>query len=143
MARRPIRIAVLYFVHETVTFLRNDTTLDDFVYQGSPAKGEALLAHEPKSYMGGFVKVAREFDGVELVGIESPLFPKTGTGSGWITREAYETFVGRMIDEVAATGPYDGVYLSLHGAMGVRGVPRPEADMARRVRAVVGSVRCV
>jgi hypothetical protein len=47
MARRPIRIAVLYFVHETVTFLRNDTTLDDFVYEGSPAKGEALLAHEP------------------------------------------------------------------------------------------------
>jgi len=139
MARRPIRIAVLYFVHETVTFLRNDTTLDDFVYEGSPAKGEALLAHEPKSYMGGFVKVAREFDGVELVGIESPLFPKTGTGSGWITREAYETFVGRMIDQLAATGPYDGVYLSLHGAMGVRGVPRPEADLARRVRAVVGS----
>ena len=138
MARRPIRIAVLYFVHETVTFLRNDTTLDDFVYEGSPAKGEALLAHEPKSYMGGFVKVAREFDGVELVGIESPLFPKTGTGSGWITREAYETFVGRMIDEITATGPYDGVYLSLHGAMGVRGVPRPEADLARRVRAVVG-----
>ena len=139
MARRPIRIAVLYFVHETVTFLRNDTTLDDFVYEGSPAKGEALLAHEPKSYMGGFVKVAREFDGVELVGIESPLFPKTGTGSGWITREAYETFVGRMIEEIAATGPYDGVDLSLHGAMGVRGVPRPEADLARRVRAVVGS----
>jgi len=139
MARRPIRIAVLYFVHETVTFLRNDTTLDDFVYEGSPAKGEALLAHEPKSYMGGFVKVAREFDGVELVGIESPLFPKTGTGSGWITREAYETLVGRMIEEIAATGPYDGVYLSLHGAMGVRGVPRPEADLARRVCAVVGS----
>ena len=139
MARRPIRIAVLYFVHETVTFLRKDTTLDDFVYEGSPAKGEALLAHEPKSYMGGFVKVAREFDGVELVGIESPLFPKTGTGSGWITREAYETFVGRMIEEITATGPYDGVYLSLHGAMGVRGVPRPEADLARRVRAVVGS----
>ena len=41
MARRPIRIAVLYFVHETVTFLRNDTTLDDFVYEGSPAKGES------------------------------------------------------------------------------------------------------
>ncbi len=138
MARRPIRIAVLYFVHETVTFLKNDTTFDDFVYEGSPAKGEALLAHEPKSYMGGFVKMAREFDGVELVGIDSPLFPKTGTGSGWITREAYETFVGRMIDEISSTGPYDGIYLSLHGAMGVRGIARPEADIARRVRAVVG-----
>src|ERR1044072_9360643 len=138
MARRPIRIAVLYFVHETVTFLRNDTTFDDFVYEGSPAKGEALLAHEPKSYMGGFVKVAREFDGVQLVGIQSPLFPKTGTGSGWITRVAYETFVRHMIEEIAATRPSHCVYLSLHGAMGIRGVPRPEAEIARRVRAVVG-----
>lgn len=138
MARRPIRIAVLHFAHETVTFLRNDTVLDDFIYKGSPAKGEALLAHDPKSYMGGFVKVAREYDGVELVGIESPLWPKTGTGSGWVTREAYETFVGRMITEIAESGPFDGVYLSLHGAMAVRDVPRPEADLARRVREVVG-----
>jgi microcystin degradation protein MlrC len=138
MPHAPIRIAVLYFVHETVTFLPNDTTLEDFLYPGSPAKGEALLAHEPKSYMGGFVKVAREYDGVELVGIESPLFPKTGTGSGWITEEAYETFVGRALSELAERGPFDGVYLSLHGAMGVRGIARPEADIARRVREVVG-----
>jgi hypothetical protein len=138
MARRPIRIAVLHFAHETVTFLKHDTTLDDFIYPGSPAKGEALLAHDARSYMGGFVKVAREFDGVELVGIDSPLWPKTGTGSGWITQEAYETFVGKMIAEIAATGKFDGVYLCLHGAMGVRGVPRPEAELARRVRLVVG-----
>jgi hypothetical protein len=30
-----IRIAVLHFSHETVTFLNNDTTLDD-IYPGSP-----------------------------------------------------------------------------------------------------------
>jgi microcystin degradation protein MlrC len=135
---RPIRIAVLFFAHETVTFLANDTTLADFTYKGSPAAGEALLAHDPKGYMGGFVKVAREYEGVELVGIESPLWPKTGTGSGWITQEAYETFLGRMIAELKAGGKWDGVYLSLHGAMGVRGVPKPEADIARRVREVVG-----
>lgn len=133
-----IRIAVLHFSHETVTFLANDTTLDDFLYPGSPASGEALLAVDPMGYIGGFVQVAREYEGVELVGIESPLFPKTGTGSGWITEEAFETFVGRMIAELRATGPYDGVYLAVHGAMGARGVPRPEAELARRVREVVG-----
>ncbi len=133
-----MRIAVLFFAHETVTFLANDTTLADFTYPGSPAAGEALLAHDPKGYMGGFVKVAREYDGVELVGIESPLWPKTGTGSGWITQEAYETFLGKMIAELKAGGKWDGVYLSLHGAMGVRGVAKPEADIARRVREVVG-----
>src|SRR5512145_2180610 len=116
-----IRIAVLNFVHETVTFLPNDTTLDDFVHDGSPARGEALLAWEPRSYMGGFVKVAREHVGVELVGIESPLWPRTGTGSGWITREAYEHFLGRMLAELKPGGRWHGVYLALHGAMGVRG----------------------
>ena len=88
--------------------------------------------------MGGFVQVAREHDGVELTGIESPLFPKRGTGSGWITTEAYERFAGKMTTELAARGPFDGVYMALHGAMGVRGVPRPEADLARRVREAVG-----
>ena len=31
-----IRIAVLHFAHETVTFLRNDTTHHGFIYAGSP-----------------------------------------------------------------------------------------------------------
>jgi len=133
-----MRIGVLHFSHETVTFLKNDTTLEDFIYPGSPAKGEALLKFDPKSYMGGFVKMAREFDGVELVGIESPLWPKTSIGSGWVTRDAYETFVGRMIAEINASEPFKGIYLCLHGAMAVRGVPRPEAELARRVREAVG-----
>jgi microcystin degradation protein MlrC len=138
MDSRSMRIAVLHFSHETVTFLKNDTTLEDFTYPGSPAKGEALLKYDPKNYMGGFVKMAREFDGVELVGIESPLWPRTGTGSGWITHEAWETFVGKMIVELKSSGPFDGAYLCVHGAMGVRGVARPEAELARRVREVVG-----
>jgi microcystin degradation protein MlrC len=135
---RPLRIAVLMFQHETVTFLPNDTTREDFIYAGSPAGGEALLGSAPASYIGGFVKVAREHAGVELVGIESPLFPKTGTGSGWITTDAFEHFVGRMITGLRAEGPFDGAYLSLHGAAAVRGVARPEAEIARRVRAELG-----
>jgi microcystin degradation protein MlrC len=135
---KSIRIAVLKFSHETVTFLPYETTSADFTYEGSPARGEALLAAEPASYIGGFVKVAREFDGVELVGIESPLDSRTGSGSGWLTEECYEGFVGKMIEGLKASGPFDGVYLSLHGAMAARGVPRPEAELARRVRAAVG-----
>src|SRR5712664_4658531 len=138
MSGPSIRIAVLHFSHETVTFLENDTTLEDFIYPGSPAKGDALLRFDPKSYMGGFVKMAREFEGVELIGVESPLWPKTGTGSGWVTHDAYETFVGKMITEIKAEGPFNGVYLCLHGAMAVRGIPRPEAELARRVRDAVG-----
>ncbi len=135
---KPLRIAAIYFVHETVTFLPYDTTLEDFIYEGSPARGEALLSSDPQGAMGGFVKVAREHANVEVIGIESPLMPKTGSASGWIDKTTYDHFVNKMIDELKAQGPWDCVYLALHGAMGVRGVERPEAELARRVRAVVG-----
>ncbi len=133
-----MRIAVLQFTHETVTFLPNETTREDFTYTGSPVGGDALLATDPKGYMGGFVHGAREFDDVTLVGITSPLWPRTGTGSGWVTHDAYEHFLEGMLAELKAGGPFDGVHLVLHGAMAVRGVARPEADIARRVRDVVG-----
>jgi len=84
------------------------------------------------------VKLAREHADVELVGIESPLDARTGSGSGWLTAECFEHFTARMIEDLRARGPLHGVYLSLHGAMAVRGIPRPEAELARRVREVVG-----
>jgi microcystin degradation protein MlrC len=43
-----------------------------------------------------------------------------------------------MIAEIRAEKSFDGVYLCLHGAMAVRGLPRPEAELARRVRQAVG-----
>jgi microcystin degradation protein MlrC len=135
---RPVRIACMRFSHETVTFLPYETTRDDFIYEGSPARGEALLSAQPNGYMGGFVKVAREHANVELVGIESPLGSKRGSGSGWITKDAFDHFVDRMVADLRAQGPFDGAYLSLHGAMGVRDVPKPESIIARRIREVVG-----
>lgn len=125
-------------MHETVTFLGNSTTRADFIYDGSPRSGDDLLASGASSYMGGFVKVAREHADVELVGLTSPMFPRTYTGSGWITRDAYEHFLGGILRELATQGPFDGVYLALHGAMGVKGVDRPEADIAARIRALIG-----
>jgi microcystin degradation protein MlrC len=133
-----MRIAVAHFMHETVTFLRNPTTRDDFIYTGSPLTGEALLGSCRRSYIGGFVKAAREYEEVELIGVTSPMFPKTGTASGWITQDAFEWFTGIMLHELAAEGRLDGVYLALHGAMAVQGVARPEAELASRIRALLG-----
>jgi microcystin degradation protein MlrC len=137
-SQRPIRIAVMHFAHETVTFLPYDTTTDDFIYEGSPARGEALLGSQPTGYIGGFVTVAREYANVELVGIESPLGSKKGSGSGWITKDAFYHFLNKMIEDLKAQGHFDGAYLSLHGAMGVRDVAKPEAQIAQRVREVIG-----
>ncbi len=84
------------------------------------------------------MKVAREHANVELVGIESPLGSKKGSGSGWITKQAFDHFSQKMMADLKAQGPFDGAYLSLHGAMGVRDVAKPEAELAKMVRQVIG-----
>jgi microcystin degradation protein MlrC len=43
-----------------------------------------------------------------------------------------------ILDDLKAKMPVNGVFLALHGALAVRDVPKPEADIARRVREVVG-----
>ena len=58
---------------------------------------------------------------------------------GAVTREAYESLVGKMLDSLKKHLPYDGLWYDIHGAMSVVGLDDPEADMLKRIRQVVGS----
>lgn len=133
---RPLKIAVAFFQHETTTFLPDKVGIDDF--PKPDWSGEALLASNDQGIQG-FVQVAREHGGVEIVPLTSPGgWPLGDSGRGWIKREAFEHYAKLMIDDLRAKAPVDAVYLSLHGAAAVEGVPRPEAELAKRVRDVVG-----
>ncbi len=57
---------------------------------------------------------------------------------GVVTREAYESLVGRMIDSLQKNAPYDGLYFDIHGAMSVEGLDDPEGDMLKRIRRAIG-----
>ncbi len=120
-AQAKYRVAALTLVHESNVFLRNETTYEDFIFAGSPMRGQEVL--DQGGEMAGFVQMMREMGGVELIGIESPREPKTGMGSGWVQKAAYDKLIDRMIKELKSKGPFDGVYLLLHGAMSVRDVP--------------------
>ena len=132
-----IRIAVARYQHETCTFCPGgDTEIEDWLRVSEPLEGEALLSSG--GYVGGFVQRARELGDVELVALPSPVGVFGGSSRSWNTRETFEHFLGLMLAELEAQMPVDGVFLSLHGAMAVRDVPRPEAEIARRFREVVG-----
>lgn len=134
---RRLRVAVARFSHETCTFCPGgDTDVEDWTRLGPPQGGEDLLSSG--SYVGGFVSQAREFRDVELVGLTSPGEVFGGSSRSWNTKEAFDHFMGLILDDLRAAMPVDGVYLALHGAMAVRDVPRPEAEIARLVREVVG-----
>ncbi|MYA10266.1 MAG: M81 family metallopeptidase, partial [Gemmatimonadetes bacterium] len=135
--RGDLRFAVASYQHETCTFCPGgDTEVDDWLRYSEPVSGEALLSSG--GYIGGFVQQAREFGDVELVPLTSPVGVFGGSSRSWNTRETFEHFLDAMLAELEEQLPVDGVFLALHGAMAVRDIPRPEAEIARRFREVVG-----
>jgi microcystin degradation protein MlrC len=135
---RPIRIAVGTFAHETCTFCPDSTGIDDWEYYGPPLRGAEVLAQG--EYIGGFVREVGLTEGVDLVGVYSPRDARGGSSGSWITRAAFEKYSRGMVEDIRAALPLDGVFLALHGAMAVDGVPKPEAELVRRVRAAVGAI---
>ncbi|WP_080239227.1 M81 family metallopeptidase [Spirosoma rigui] len=57
---------------------------------------------------------------------------------GAVTRDAYESLVKQTLDLLKKNGPYDGLYLDIHGAMSVVGLDDPEGDYITRIRSVIG-----
>ena len=57
---------------------------------------------------------------------------------GIVTREAYESIVTQTLNLLKRNGPYDGLFLDIHGAMSVVGLDDPEGDYIIRIREVVG-----
>ena len=57
---------------------------------------------------------------------------------GIVTREAYESLVGKTLKMLKENGPYDGLFFDIHGAMSVVGLDDPEGDFIIRIREVIG-----
>ena len=136
-ADRTLRIAVAKFQHETCTFCPGgDTEIADWIRVRPPFDDEALF--ESGDFVRGFTARAREYGNVELLPLRSPEGVFGGSSRSWNSEETFEHFAGMIIEDLRSAMPVDGVYLALHGAMAVRNVPRPEAELARRVREIVG-----
>ena len=58
---------------------------------------------------------------------------------GTVTREAYESLVGKTLKLLKEKGPYDGLFFDIHGAMSVVGLQDAEGDFIERIREVVGT----
>ncbi|MDH4220375.1 MAG: M81 family metallopeptidase [Candidatus Aminicenantes bacterium] len=137
---KSIRIAVASFSHETCTFCPKPTTIEDWEYYGPPTRD---IIETDRGYIGGFKTMCEEYGGVNLQGILSPRGARGGSSGSWITEEAFEKYTNGIVKDLEELGPFDGVFLSLHGAMAVTGIPKPEAELVRRVRNVVGDIPIV
>lgn len=135
--KKKFRIAVATFSHETCTFCPDPTTIEDWEYYGPPTRD---ILRTERGYIGGFKAACKDYANVELVGILSPREARGGSSGSWIAQEAFEKYAGLMVEDLKSQGPFDGVFLALHGAMAVSGIPKPEAELVRRVRKAVGAI---
>ncbi|MCB0106975.1 MAG: M81 family metallopeptidase, partial [Caldilineaceae bacterium] len=68
----------------------------------------------------------------------TPLIRARAIPGGSIEPDFYDSFKQRLLDGLAAHGPWDGIYLDMHGAANVHGRDDVEGDMLAAVREVVG-----
>lgn len=129
------RVLTGLFAHETNTFSRLPTTLDnyrDFIL----AFGDDVPAAVAGSMLepNGVIEVA-EAAGWDLVHTVAAW----ATPSGPVAGEVWEACAGAILEAARAQGPFDGVVLALHGAMTTTDHPDAEGELLEQVRAVVGA----
>jgi microcystin degradation protein MlrC len=132
-----MRIAIAGFSDETCTFCKDPTTIDR--YEPAAARGDAVISSQRgiPTYINGYINVL-EREGATMVPI---LYAQKTPGpfASWLTTDCFDKYANEIAAGLASAGKLDGLLLSLHGAMAVSGVPKPEAELVRRCRAVVGA----
>ncbi|MBE0673462.1 MAG: M81 family metallopeptidase, partial [Bacteroidales bacterium] len=135
---KTFRLGVLSYVHETCTFCPDPAGLQDWLASGQPTN-RLLRGGDGDGYVSGFEERMVAYGGVDIIGITSPRgMPVGGSSRSWNSWESWVYFTGLMKKDLEEKGPFDGVHLALHGSMAVVGIARPEAELARMVRSVVG-----
>ncbi|TVR69072.1 MAG: M81 family peptidase [Sphaerobacteraceae bacterium] len=130
-----LRIVTGGISQETNTFQWEPTSLEDF-QKGSSAihRGQGILDLEGTGTIyGGIIAEAKKHD-VELI---PTTFGRSVPG-GRVSREAFETMAGEIVDGIKNAGEIDGVLLGIHGAMALEHDHDGEGPLLKAIRDVVG-----
>ena len=146
------RLAFARIAQETNALSPVTTSLADFE-SSHYLEGDALLAAITagrevsglyrKVELAGFVAAARERRAeIEPVAILSAWAPSSGP----LSVACFEALEDRLLEGVRRAHrdrPLAGMYLCMHGAMGVHGIVDPESRLLRGVRALLGGAPVV
>ena len=108
-----MRIAIAGIVHETNTYVQEETPISAFKI----LRGEQMLKiRGTETHTGGAIDACVRL-GVTAV----PILQAFAQPSGKIAAEAYNTMKTDLLERLASEMPVDGVFLDLHGAGSVAG----------------------
>lgn len=128
------RIAVARIWHEANSFNPLPTTLEDFRRREWTRGPEALAAARgTATELGGLARFLEGRPDWEVTVSRCTSAPP----GGLVAREARQAIVNEILDDLRAEA-WDGVYISLHGAMVAEDDLAPDASFLARVREAVG-----
>ena len=119
--RTRLKIAAAGIAIECATFSPLPSELSDF----DVLRGDALLSRYP---------FADSYADIDF----RPIMQAQALPGGVLRRSVYDALKEEIIDGLRDGGPWDGVYLDMHGAMAVEGLDDAEADFISAVRNLVG-----
>ena len=133
------RIAVGGFQHETNTFAPQQATWDEFVR--ADAWPPLLRGSEMIAGVEGFnIPIAGAVKRLAELGHEIvPLAWAAAAPASYVTEDAYEKMWALFDEDLKKFGPFDAVYLDLHGAMVAENTEDGEGELLARIRGVVGN----
>ena len=132
------RIAVGGFQHETNTFAPSRAEYAAFE-AGGGWPGACFGAAVEPGVRGANIPAAGAIAALHALGHRTVgLAWAAASPSAHVTRDAYERIAGETMRRLQADGPFDGVYLDLHGAMVTEHFDDGEGELLARVRRVVG-----
>ncbi len=116
-----MKIAAAGIAIECATFSPLPSELSDF----EVLRGDALLSRYPFAAAHPAIDFA-------------PIMQAHAVPGGVLRRSVYDDLKTEIIAGLRAGGPWDGVYLDMHGAMAVDGIEDAEADFIGAVRDLLG-----
>ena len=129
-----MRFFVAMFSHETNTFSNLATDRKQFEARDFRYGGQILETYRGTgTCLGGMMAAAAAHD-LTLV----PSVAAAASPAGRVTKDVVAHVTERVLADLKASGPFDGVLLDLHGAMVPEGSEDGEGDLLRAVRAAVG-----
>ncbi|MSR81380.1 MAG: M81 family peptidase [Candidatus Latescibacteria bacterium] len=128
------RIAVAECKQEVSSFNPVPSRYDDFRL----LRGPALLEYHRRvrEEVGGALQVFAAAPDIEVV---PALGASSNTSGGILEAASFARLCGEFLDGLAAAGPVDAAYFSLHGAMQAEGEDDPEGFLLQEARRILGA----
>jgi len=129
------RILIAQFKHETNSFSPIPADMQSYKNSALYFGEDVIKAYSStENEIGGVINVFKDEDDFELV----PCIGFNATPSGPVTKEVYELAKTSICDMLKESAPFDGVLLSLHGAMVSEVTPDGEGTLLEKIRSIVG-----